>query len=383
MIALDGEVASLKQSVSDGKELVATSITGKDTPVNGSDSFQQIASSVDSIRNNFATTITSKGIEASGVESFDDLRDKVEQIEIEKHANIPKCITNTSQTVFEVSTMVNHRSAVSATASKEEIYFMGGTDFSENLISNCELYNINTGLWTSLQSLPYLDIFINVFTNDKIYLFPNTKEKPVLIYDIKSNIFSESATTINNLGIGKFNVNLSDLLDIDGDYINLLKGGMSFNIKTETFTSGYNAIDEASYFYRHKGEPCFIKRNETDKLLIYRWDNVKKIWSGNISNDSITYNSQMNNSEVSFKYHKEKLYSVGGYCNKSGSISLGMPLCIELDNKSIDYTRIYTPFYGCQSVLVGNNLYAFGGINTPYASWSKAYNTKLYCIVLE
>lgn len=80
VIVLDGEVRSLKQSVSDGKQLVATSLTGKDTPVNGSDSFQQIASGADTIRNNLATTITSKGIEASGTESFDDLNDKVGQI---------------------------------------------------------------------------------------------------------------------------------------------------------------------------------------------------------------------------------------------------------------------------------------------------------------
>ncbi|WP_304341621.1 phage tail protein, partial [Metaclostridioides mangenotii] len=39
----DKEIADLKQSVSSGKQLIATTITGKDVPTNGSDSFQKMA----------------------------------------------------------------------------------------------------------------------------------------------------------------------------------------------------------------------------------------------------------------------------------------------------------------------------------------------------
>ncbi|GAA0229922.1 WD40 repeat domain-containing protein [Metaclostridioides mangenotii] len=46
---VDGEIANLKQSVSSGKQLIATAVTGKDVPTNGSDSFQKMADNIDSI----------------------------------------------------------------------------------------------------------------------------------------------------------------------------------------------------------------------------------------------------------------------------------------------------------------------------------------------
>ena len=42
--------ADLKQSVSSGKQLIATAVTGKDVPTNGSDSFQKMADNIDSIK---------------------------------------------------------------------------------------------------------------------------------------------------------------------------------------------------------------------------------------------------------------------------------------------------------------------------------------------
>jgi|GEM_PF-1476010 len=45
-----GEIDNLKQSVSSGKELIATAVTGKDVPTNGSDSFKQMADNIDSIK---------------------------------------------------------------------------------------------------------------------------------------------------------------------------------------------------------------------------------------------------------------------------------------------------------------------------------------------
>ncbi|GAA0229447.1 hypothetical protein [Metaclostridioides mangenotii] len=47
---IDGEIANLKQSVSDGKELIATATTGRGVPTNGSDSFQKMADNIDSIK---------------------------------------------------------------------------------------------------------------------------------------------------------------------------------------------------------------------------------------------------------------------------------------------------------------------------------------------
>ena len=47
---IDGEIANLKQSVSSGKQLIATAVTGKDVPTNGSDSFQKMADNIDSIK---------------------------------------------------------------------------------------------------------------------------------------------------------------------------------------------------------------------------------------------------------------------------------------------------------------------------------------------
>ncbi|GAA0240516.1 phage tail protein [Metaclostridioides mangenotii] len=47
---IDGEITDLKQSVSSGKQLIATAVTGKDVPTNGSDSFQQMADNIDSIK---------------------------------------------------------------------------------------------------------------------------------------------------------------------------------------------------------------------------------------------------------------------------------------------------------------------------------------------
>ncbi len=70
----------LKQSVSSGKQLIATAITGKDTPTYGSDSFATMAGNADLLRSKLADTIAVKGIEASGSESFDNLRDKVNNI---------------------------------------------------------------------------------------------------------------------------------------------------------------------------------------------------------------------------------------------------------------------------------------------------------------
>jgi hypothetical protein len=45
-----GEIDNLKQSVSSGKQLIATAVTGKDVPTNGSDSFQKMADNIDSIK---------------------------------------------------------------------------------------------------------------------------------------------------------------------------------------------------------------------------------------------------------------------------------------------------------------------------------------------
>ncbi|WP_051599213.1 phage tail protein [Metaclostridioides mangenotii] len=45
----DKDIASLKQSVSSGKQLIATAVTGKDVPTNGSDTFQKMADNIDSI----------------------------------------------------------------------------------------------------------------------------------------------------------------------------------------------------------------------------------------------------------------------------------------------------------------------------------------------
>ncbi|WP_304341654.1 phage tail protein, partial [Metaclostridioides mangenotii] len=46
---IDTVEADLKQSVSSGKQLIATAVTGKDVPTNGSDSFQKMADNIDSI----------------------------------------------------------------------------------------------------------------------------------------------------------------------------------------------------------------------------------------------------------------------------------------------------------------------------------------------
>nr|WP_312986000.1 hypothetical protein [Clostridioides sp.] len=77
---VDKEIADLKQSVSSGKQLIATAITGKDTPTSGSDSFETMAGNADLLRSKLADTIAVKGIEATGSESFDNLRDKVNNI---------------------------------------------------------------------------------------------------------------------------------------------------------------------------------------------------------------------------------------------------------------------------------------------------------------
>jgi hypothetical protein len=45
-----GEIDNLKQSVSNGKELIATAVTGKDVPTNGGDSFEAMADNIDSIK---------------------------------------------------------------------------------------------------------------------------------------------------------------------------------------------------------------------------------------------------------------------------------------------------------------------------------------------
>lgn len=47
---VDGEINNLKQSVSSGKSLVATSITGKGVPTVATDTFQKMAQNIDSIK---------------------------------------------------------------------------------------------------------------------------------------------------------------------------------------------------------------------------------------------------------------------------------------------------------------------------------------------
>ena len=47
---VDKEITDLKQSVSSGKQLIATAVTGKDVQTNGSDSFQKMADNIDSIK---------------------------------------------------------------------------------------------------------------------------------------------------------------------------------------------------------------------------------------------------------------------------------------------------------------------------------------------
>jgi len=46
---VDEKIADLKLSVADGKSKIATSVSGKGVPTNGSDSFQQMADNIDSI----------------------------------------------------------------------------------------------------------------------------------------------------------------------------------------------------------------------------------------------------------------------------------------------------------------------------------------------
>ncbi|MBU5306469.1 phage tail protein [Clostridioides mangenotii] len=47
---LNGKIDDLKQSVSSGKQLIATATTGRGVPTNGSDSFQHMADNIDSIK---------------------------------------------------------------------------------------------------------------------------------------------------------------------------------------------------------------------------------------------------------------------------------------------------------------------------------------------
>ncbi|GAA0240144.1 phage tail protein [Metaclostridioides mangenotii] len=78
-----GEIDNLKQSVSSGKELIATAVTGKDVPTNGSDTFQKMADNIDSIKTKLPILEGDVGVaEDSGgneynVKLFSDRRKKV------------------------------------------------------------------------------------------------------------------------------------------------------------------------------------------------------------------------------------------------------------------------------------------------------------------
>jgi hypothetical protein len=311
------------------KQLIATAVTGKDVPTNGSDSFQKMADNIDSIRNKLANTITSKGIEANGVDSFDDLRDKVEQIEVEKHTNIPDLISDIHDTWIPVVQdkpdipqlrMTNYI----CTFINENLYFLGGGETSSKIFS---VINMKSGKITELPQIPInisKDTSKTVGIDGKIFFI----NSGMYSFDIKSNTWTQYSSLKDEYKNGCIGL---DYEDTNCFYLTKSASLYKYNLLTNTWTLLSNNCSNSvnsfyiegkkmySYYAKLQFSSFNIETNEKNEAVF----NDETIFNregqgGFVLNEKAYYNATYNVGNI--------LTQAGSYDFNTNQYSLKSPL---------------------------------------------------------
>ena len=125
---VNNEITSLKQSVSDGKQLIASAITDKEIPTSNTDSFQTMASNIRNIKTGINVTIDGKPLD----------------YDFELNVDSAKWVT-------AISTLPYNFEYGSAVVYNNEIHILGGS--SGDLLT--KHYKYNGSSWVSVSKLNY------------------------------------------------------------------------------------------------------------------------------------------------------------------------------------------------------------------------------------
>jgi len=198
------------------------------------------------------------------------------------------------------------------------IYVAGGTN-SSGYITSCEKYNIGTGIWSSMNSLPATVIHgRGAIYGDYFYVFGNSK---IYKYNINGNSWSTSNTDTTALD--------NPVVEAVGDYIWVIGGG-------------------------------------TYKRKVRKYNPATDSWISGTYTDApfdVYYTASC--------AHGTKIYMAGSNSSPQNAFK-----SYNTSNDTWDNTlpNMTTGRYGCAGAAVNDNFYVLGGVNGGFLKTNESYD---------